>query len=125
MNQNIPIDLDYSEYGWEDHDREEEEIIRQMEGDDIVPKMRSQEQIHTRSHGGGGTYSSQDSSASRTHCYKTFKGNHITVWEYMDVQWEVALDDKKKKMAKCKFCSKVLSANPFGGTRHLKIHTGN
>ena len=36
MNQNIPIDLDYSEYGWEDHDREEEEIIRQMEGDDIV-----------------------------------------------------------------------------------------
>ena len=39
MNQNIPIGL---EYGWEDHSCEEEEIIRQMEGDDIVPKMRSQ-----------------------------------------------------------------------------------
>ena len=39
--RNMPIDLDYSKYGWGDHNHEEEEIICQIEGDDIIPEMRS------------------------------------------------------------------------------------
>ena len=31
MNKNIPIDLDHDEDGWEDHNEEEEDLIRQME----------------------------------------------------------------------------------------------
>ena len=97
MNRNIPIDLDYGEYSWEDYDREEEEAIRQMEGDDIVPEMWSQEQIPPTSCGGGGTCSSQDSSASRSIATKCTKAITSLAWEYMGVQWEVGLDGRRKK----------------------------
>ena len=30
-----------------------------------------------------------------------------------------------KKIAKCKFCAKISTTNPFGGTRHLKTHGEN
>ena len=50
-NQSIPIDLEHDNYEWDDYD--EEKIICQMEGDDKVPEMRSQEQIPARGSGGG------------------------------------------------------------------------
>ena len=101
-------------------------IIHQIERDDTLLEMWSQEQIPPTSGGDdGGTCSSQNSSVSGSTATKRIKATTSPAWEYMDVQWEVGPDSKRKKMAKYKFCSKFLSANPSYGTWHIKIHVEN
>ena len=119
MNQNIH-DFDYGNYGWEDRecDRDEEEMIRQMEGDDVVPEM----QTHQIPLSSGGTSSSQDSSASGSSSSKRAKRVTSRAWDYFEVVWEDQPDGTKTKLAKCKFCASLLTAKPSGGTRHLISH---
>ena len=76
INQSILIDLDHNNYGWDDH--AEEEIFHQMEMDDKVPEMQSQEQISTSGGVGGGTCSLQDSSASGNITTKRVKTTTLT-----------------------------------------------
>ena len=87
MDPKIPIDHDHSKYGCEDHNEKEEEFIRQIEGDDIVPEMQSQEQLST-SGGDGGTHSSQASctSGSISTSTKCAKATTSLICEYFDIE---------------------------------------
>ena len=111
-NKNIPFDLDREE---------EEDLIRQMEENDVVHEeiRPTPPTVGT----GIGTASSQSSSVAGSSARaKHGKPTTFAAWNYFDVQWEMDLDGKKTKKAKCKFCAKILTANPAAGTRHQTAH---
>ena len=114
-NKNIPFDLDREE---------EEDLIRQMEENDVVHEeiRPTPPTVGT----GIGTASSQSSSVAGSNAQaKCGKTTTSAAWNFFDVQWEVGSDGKKMKKAKCKFCAKILTANPNAGTRHLLAHGQN
>ncbi|PON66397.1 Zinc finger, BED-type [Parasponia andersonii] len=127
MNRNIPIDLDDNEYKMDDHDSETEEMqIRLVEeDDDQVHEIQNQPRTHTRvgaPTSGSGTQSATQDSSLGSVISKYAKACISKVWDYFDIEY-IDVNGTKKRMEKCKFCAKLLTATLTGGTRHLKAHS--
>ena len=106
MSKNIPIDLEM-----------DDDQIRVAEEGDQVPEMQ------TNPNASGSCSQFQDSCWPSASTTSKRARTTSDVWDHFDPEFKDETGGKKTKIARCKYCKKLLTAKLSSGTAHLKRHS--
>ncbi|PON39729.1 Zinc finger, BED-type [Trema orientale] len=95
----------------------DDDQIRIAEEVDQVPEMQN------NPNASGSCSQFQDSCSPSASTISKRARTTSDVWDYFDPEFKDEADGRKTKMARCKYCKKLLTAKPSSGTAHLKRHS--